>query len=88
MPMYVYENANGDRKEMFAHVDERDTAHPGWRRRIAESITVGTGAIVPGQEHAVLRGFKQVEEKFGTSYVERASGFKARDIKRIWSEAP
>ena len=86
--MYLYENANGHRAEMFANVSERDTAHPGWRRLLAESITVGCGAREPGQPEGVLNGFKQVEEKYGTSYIERQTGFRAKEIKRIWSDQP
>lgn len=89
MPLYEFENVTtGERREEFRHVKDRDQAPTGFRRISAcRTATIIPGAVLDptSADAAVPRAFKELEQTMSTSEIERRTGYKRGQIKKIWN---
>lgn len=86
MPIYQYYDAGTHRLlERRLPVAERD-AFPG-RVPIPGRFFV-CPREEPSPSSSVLDGFRKVEQQLGTTALERQTGFRSAEVKRIWKEAP
>lgn len=88
MPIYEYKNTlTGMVEERICRFEDRDRVPPHLVRIcVPRRVNVCfSNAPIP-QNVQVLHGLKRYEQQIGTSALERSVGWKADDLKRIWSE--
>jgi hypothetical protein len=87
MPIYQYENEQGDVIEQVRTVQDRDLAPKGFRRiTVPRSLAVVGGRIDPGTPDAAIpKALRDLEATTNHREIARQSGFTTRQLKEIWA---
>lgn len=87
MPLYEYLNHHTGQIELHLRsVAQRDSVPPHLRRVAIPSGVGFSLAQPPSQSESTLRAFYKAEEKQGLAALEREGGFKAKELKEIWTD--
>lgn len=88
MPIYEYENAAGERVEMFRPIARRDCGPKGFRRVInltGRGLYTGRALDPTSADVAVPRAFRALEATMPRDRIEKQTGFSVRQLKRTWN---
>lgn len=85
MPIYVYENKHGNRREEVRSIGDRDNAPEGYERvEEPQIISVSGNASNPtSMKDGVMAGYYKEECRAGSRW---RSDFSKNQIKKAWSE--